>query len=156
MNASDPIRFADSVKATGYLLPDIGVIIGGKRYVFHPTADWALSPVLPARFWEKVAINPLTGCWLWLGAKGGHPRFPEHKYSQIAVWNDGKRTVTTAHRFAYEIVFGKIPEGYEPHHKCEVKLCVNPNHLEVVTHRENCRRRNNKGNGYRFFGGRQQ
>lgn len=46
--------------------------------------------------------------------------------------------MTTAHRFAYECVNGvTVPKGEDVDHLCGVKLCVNPEHLEAVTHREN-------------------
>lgn len=45
-----------------------------------------------------------------------------------------------AHRFAYELHKGPIPKGLEIDHLCRNTLCVNPNHLEAVTHRENVRR----------------
>lgn len=42
-----------------------------------------------------------------------------------------------AHRAWYEHLFGKVPSGYELDHVCRVRHCVNPNHLRVVTHKEN-------------------
>jgi hypothetical protein len=46
-----------------------------------------------------------------------------------------------AHRWAYEHFVGPIPEGLEIDHGCFVHACVNPGHLEPVTHQENVRRR---------------
>lgn len=45
-----------------------------------------------------------------------------------------------AHRFAYEIMVGPIPDGFELDHLCGNRRCVNPAHLEPVTHQENVRR----------------
>ena len=45
-----------------------------------------------------------------------------------------------AHRFAYEMLVGPIPEGLDLDHLCRVRHCVNPNHLEPVTRSENLRR----------------
>lgn len=45
-----------------------------------------------------------------------------------------------AYRFAYEFLVGPIPDGLELDHLCRVRLCVNPAHLEPVTHAENNKR----------------
>lgn len=82
-------------------------------------------------FMRKVHIpDDADQCWIWLGARkgGGYGNF----------WN-GQRPVG-AHRYAYELFVGEIPEGYEVDHLCRVRLCVNPKHLEAVTHQENIRR----------------
>jgi hypothetical protein len=53
-----------------------------------------------------------------------------------AIWNLRDKS----HRWAYEKYVGLIPEGFEPDHLCRNTLCVNPIHLEPVTHRENVTR----------------
>ena len=80
------------------------------------------------RFWEKV--EKTDGCWRWLGAttKG---------YGQF--W-DNKRSPAKAHRVAYEMCVGPIPEGLHIDHLCCNPICVNPEHLEPVTNRENVQR----------------
>lgn len=45
-----------------------------------------------------------------------------------------------AHRVAYEEIMGPVPEGLELDHLCRTRSCVNPSHLEPVTHRENMNR----------------
>lgn len=77
-------------------------------------------------------INLDTGCWDWQKSKvkGGYGR----------VYNKGKSV--PAHKFYYEEKFGEIPENYEMHHKCGNPGCVNPDHLEAITHTENIRHRN--------------
>lgn len=84
-------------------------------------------PTLEARFWQKVDRGRLQDCWLWLGSidKCGYGRF----------WVGDR--LDGAHRFAWELFIGPIPEGYELDHLCRVTHCVNPAHLEPVTHREN-------------------
>lgn len=87
------------------------------------------------RFWPKVNkhgpipdYRPELGpCWVWTAAMatGGYGAF-----------GVGRRKVY-AHRFAYELLVGPIPEGLEIDHLCRVRACVNPTHLEAVTHREN-------------------
>lgn len=69
-----------------------------------------------------------SGCWLWTAKIGrnGYGRYAEAEL---------------AHRVAYELWKGPIPAGLEIDHLCMVKHCVNPDHLEAVTHAENLRRR---------------
>jgi hypothetical protein len=89
--------------------------------------------ITPAeRFWEKVVKTDT--CWLWTGHidGGGYGRFrPRASRSPFA------------HRWAYEEVVGPVPEGLELDHVCRVRHCVNPDHLEPVTHRENILRSDN-------------
>lgn len=81
---------------------------------------------LPPRY----TVDSATGCWLWDGhilASG---------YGQ---YKDRGRTFQ-AHRWFWERVHGSVPAGLELDHLCRVRACVNPAHLEAVTHTENCRR----------------
>jgi len=83
---------------------------------------------LEDRFWAKV--DKIGPCWLWTGAtqKSG--------YGGINI--AGRRHLV--HRVAYEFVIGPIPDGLEIDHTCGTRNCVNPEHLEVVSHAENMRR----------------
>lgn len=56
----------------------------------------------------------------------------------VRIWVNGARVL--AHRYAYEMAYGSIPEGMELDHLCRNRWCRNPEHLEPVTHQENCRR----------------
>lgn len=107
------------------------------QQVFCKVAGCGAFRVLPARFFAKVKFAE-SGCWLWCGSKCGVPGFPQHAYGQLRGWTGRK---VMAHRFAYEVVIGPIPEHLEIDHLCNTKLCVNPNHLEAVEHAENMRRR---------------
>lgn len=80
------------------------------------------------RLMEKVEIT--DSCWLWTG---GHRAY---RYGQIKI--DGKHQA--AHRVSYELHKGPIPEGLEIDDLCGNGFCVNPDHLEAVTHTENVRR----------------
>lgn len=84
------------------------------------------------RFFRNVRfVN--NGCWIWHGAKTpiGYGKFsPDCRRS-------GPRKRWLAHRWAYITIRGEIPHGLEPHHKCNNPSCVNPFHLEAITHREN-------------------
>ena len=82
---------------------------------------------LPERFESKIAYCPITGCWLWLGyiAPTG--------YGRISIGGKGFQ----AHRIIYEAVKGPIPHGLCIDHLCRNRGCVNPDHLEAVTHQVN-------------------
>ena len=90
------------------------------------------SPKPPPRrnFWDLVDKAGPGGCWLWLGLKN------ESGYGRIEV---GGRNLK-AHRRAYELTVGPIPDGLTIDHLCRTKACVNPRHLEPVTLRENLAR----------------
>lgn len=85
------------------------------------------------KFWEKVIKIGNGGCWRWKGAIVGGEN---GGYGQFRV---GDRRIV-AHRVAYELLVGPIPEGLELDHLCRNRWCVNPAHLEPVTHLENMRR----------------
>lgn len=91
---------------------------------------------LAERF-ERLSIpEPNTGCWLWLGhvAKNG--------YGRMTVGHDldeGAKT-SSAHKVSYEYFVGPVPEGKILDHICRIRCCVNPEHLEPVTHQINVRR----------------
>jgi hypothetical protein len=90
-----------------------------------------VATALEDRFWKKVAVGGRDECWLWQGATAnGYGR----AYSRV---RDGKYFVDGAHRIAYELTNGPIPDGLQIDHLCRNRLCVNPTHLEVVTQREN-------------------
>ena len=78
-----------------------------------------------------------NGCWIWIGAifnKG------TKSYGQIRIGPRDNNKVFRAHRITYEYYIGKIPKELELDHLCRNTLCVNPDHLEPVTHYENMRR----------------
>jgi hypothetical protein len=78
-----------------------------------------------ARFWARV--DKTETCWLWTATLNGSG------YGQITI---GRKN-WMAHRVAYSLVIGPIPEGLEVDHLCRVRSCVNPEHLEPVDHRTN-------------------
>jgi hypothetical protein len=97
-----------------------------------------VDPVDPVdRFWtyvDKETARTSTGCWLWTGplVSNGYAR------------HSAQNQQVLAHRFAYELLVGPIPEGLQLDHVwargCRHLHCVNPAHLEPVTGAENVRR----------------
>ena len=80
-------------------------------------------------FEQRVQRGP--SCWEWTGAK--NPK----GYGYMPAFGRGHYL---AHRMSYELFVGPIPEGLELDHLCRNRGCVNPDHVEPVTHLENMRR----------------
>jgi hypothetical protein len=92
------------------------------------------SVSLENRFWKKVEKTDF--CWLWKGSRRAR------SYGLISI--NGKPT--GAHRVAYELLVGSIPEGQVVrHYVCDNPCCVNPAHLKLGTRADNARDRAEKG-----------
>lgn len=76
---------------------------------------------------RHVSPEPNSGCWLWTAAVN------DSGYAICSVNRKAKR----AHRILYVLIGRTIPDGLQLDHKCRVRCCVNPDHLEPVTNREN-------------------
>ena len=75
----------------------------------------------------RLVPEPNSGCLIWTGmisVKG---------YGRIIV--DGR--YIGAHRVAFELANGPLPQGMVPDHKCKVRCCINPRHMRALTHVEN-------------------
>lgn len=89
------------------------------------------------RFWAKV--TPTGFCWYWGGSCTGSTTDGKgHDYFNLGA--DSGRKGVVAHKFSYETLVGPVPDGLELDHLCRNPPCVNPDHLEPVTHAENMRR----------------
>lgn len=88
---------------------------------------------LKERFMSHVSIQE-NGCWFWLLKK------TRWGYGVFAYRKDGQSLTFKAHRYAYEMLRGPIPDGMVLDHLCRNPGCVNPDHLEIVTPSENSSR----------------
>lgn len=92
-----------------------------KRWLNHGTFD-------PGSQGHSVQPD-VGGCWIWTrGRNKGYARFKI------------KNTPIIGHRFSYELCLGPVPTGMHLDHRCRVRSCVNPAHLDPVTIAENNRR----------------
>jgi hypothetical protein len=97
----------------------MGAVKGIKGFVPVPVEE---------RFWAKVQKG--DSCWTWTGCKN------QRGYGSF--WIDGKRR--PAHRVSYEMQHGPVDPKLDMDHLCRNPSCVNPAHLEPVTHQENIMR----------------
>lgn len=90
-------------------------------------------PTADERFWSKV--QKTDGCWLWTATRkpGWYGKFRFN----------GKQE--NAHRVAYILTYGTIPDGLWVLHRCDNPLCVRPDHLYLGTHQDNVRDRQERG-----------
>jgi hypothetical protein len=109
-----------------------GVFCGQACY-FASLAERKSRPEI--RFWKYV--NKTEGCWLWTGAqcRGG--------YGQMS----GVASNSRVHRFSWELFNRLIPKDICVLHKCDVRLCVRPDHLFLGTNTDNIRDRIRKRRG---------
>lgn len=79
-------------------------------------------------------IQVINGCWEWQLGKSADG------YGQTFTWDGTSSSTVRAHRLAYETFIGPIPKELVLDHLCRNKICINPDHLEPVTVKENTRR----------------
>lgn len=87
------------------------------------------------RFWSKVQFT--SDCWIWKAAV-----FDDRGYGKFPLT---PTKLVRAHRYAFEIGNGPIPEGQIVCHKCDNPSCVKPDHLFLGTYKDNAQDRDKKG-----------
>lgn len=90
-----------------------------------------INDTVEVRFWAKV--DKTGECWLWLGLLNGKGYGTGFRVSK-------ERRSVLAHRWAWEMAHGPIPEGLEIDHLCRNRACVRLDHLEAVEHAINVQR----------------
>jgi hypothetical protein len=82
-------------------------------------------------FLERAVPEPMSGCWLWMGSM---------------LWNGyGRYKNVKAHRLAWEIFNGPVPSSLFVLHRCDTRLCVNPDHLFLGSTADNMADKVRKG-----------
>ena len=94
------------------------------------------------RFWRKVNIGKEDECWLWKVGKD------KYGYGTFNV----NYEIFLAHRIAYELTCGSIPDGLCVLHKCDNPPCCNPAHLFLGTRADNNKDKKEKGRAPRSMG----
>lgn len=84
---------------------------------------------------KRINKETNSDCWLWVG-----PINKTTGYGTACCRINGIQKTRLVHRFSYEVFKGLIPDGLVVDHLCKIKTCVNPDHLEAVTQKENLRR----------------
>lgn len=89
-----------------------------------------LDPLLSG----KLEVTSEAGCWIWTGATQKSGTNNQHgTYGRLR----RKGTLWLVHRWVYWLIFGRLPDGYEVHHRipegdCTSTLCCNPRHIEAL------------------------
>lgn len=87
---------------------------------------------IDVRLWDNVDTIEPGRCWIWTGKLHDGDR----GYAKVRVAGQLRK----AHRVAYELLVGPVPDGLVIDHLCRVRHCINPEHMEPVTNAENVRR----------------
>lgn len=101
---------------------------------------WEMEGPFEKRFWSRVDVKGPKDCWLWKGSVQVKTGYGKYKLNG---------NTTSSHRIAFFIAFGAIGEGVKICHRCDMRLCCNPNHLFRGSHQDNMADMVAKGRQYR-------
>lgn len=113
---------------------DLGKTLGDMNHLYK--YKWSNKTLRKENYY---ITEPNSGCWLWLG------HLDSLGYGRVRIQG---RSVG-AHRYFYSMYKGSIPEGLHVLHVCDVRCCVNPNHLFLGSHSDNMQDMYRKGRGNR-------
>lgn len=88
------------------------------------------------RILRHVSMEPMSGCWIWTGYVDQNG----YGSTYLGFRADNTHRTAFAHRVAYLAFRGPIPPELELDHRCRLRCCVNPDHLEPVTGKINQKR----------------
>lgn len=100
---------------------------------------WKMAAL--SRFMEKIDDSNGTGCWEWQASFLGESGYGQFFYGSIS----GKERSGKAHKAAWVLLRGPVPDGLQVLHKCHNRKCCNPNHLYIGTHMDNMKDRDEAG-----------
>src|SRR5882762_8955870 len=104
---------------------------------------YRIKPLTKERLISNIKKEPgplETDCWIWQNAKNTITG-----YGVIGITENDEPKRVTAHRASYKLFFGEVPKGLHVLHKCDIRACINPDHLFVGTDQDNSDDRIAKG-----------